>query len=122
MHPDLLGKAVALARIAGTARRHHVRPIIRATARQRNEVVARERLAVLELRDVSPAVLAPIMVAREQERVRHLPAEAPRHMNELRETDDGGPGHREALRPHDTIEVRLDDLGFAVDHETKRPT
>jgi hypothetical protein len=40
MHADLIGQAVSLARVAGTARRDDVRRLIRSTARQRDQVVA----------------------------------------------------------------------------------
>src|SRR5689334_14774698 len=83
-HPDLGRKAVALARVAGRAGRHDVRPVVRAAARHRDHVVARERLARLELRRGTTAVLAAVVVAREQERVRDLTPEAPRDVDELR--------------------------------------
>src|SRR3954465_15770970 len=35
MHPDLVRKSVTLARVAGAARRDDVRPLVRASARQR---------------------------------------------------------------------------------------
>ena len=43
-------------------------------------------------------------------------------VNELREPNDRGTRHREPLRPHHAIVLRLDDLGFAVDHQAKSPT
>src|SRR5215467_10369038 len=97
MHPDFLGKPIALARVARATRRDDVRPVVRAAARERDQMVARERLSVLELRDVPAAVLATIMIAREQEGVRHLSAETPGHVDELREPDHSWPRHREAL-------------------------
>src|SRR5665213_1339548 len=51
MHSDLFGQPIAFARVTGAARRHDVGPLIRLAARQRNQVVARERLPGLELRD-----------------------------------------------------------------------
>src|SRR5690242_855500 len=84
-------------------------------------MIARQRLAGLELREMTTAVLAAIVIAREQESVRDLPAETARHVDELGEPNDGGSGQRQTLRPNDAIGVRLDDLGFAVDHETERP-
>jgi len=85
-------------------------------------MIACQRLARLELEHMPPAVLAAVVIAREQERVRHLAAEAPRHVNELREPNDGGPGQRQPLGPNDTIRVSLHDLGFAIDQETERAT
>ena len=58
VHPDLLGKAIALARVARAAGGDDVRPLVRSAARQRDQVVARQRLTRLELRDVAAAVLA----------------------------------------------------------------
>ena len=97
VHADLLGETVALARVARAARRDDVRPVIRATARERHQVVARQRFTGLELREVTAAILAAIVIAREEERVRHLAAEAPRHVNELGKPDDGRPGQRQSL-------------------------
>ena len=97
VHPDLFRKPVALARVARAARGDDVRPVVRAAAREWDQVVARERLARLELRHVAAAVLAHVAVAREEERVRHLPAETPRHVDELREADYGWPRHGQSL-------------------------
>ena len=108
--------------LQGDARGDDVRPLVRAAARDRDQVVARERLARLELDRRAAAVLAAVVIAREQEGVRHLPAEAPRHVDELRQPDDRGARHREPLGAHDAVVIRFDDLGLAVDHEAKRPT
>src|SRR5678810_681208 len=88
VHPDLFGETVALACIAGAARGDDVRPVVRAAARERDQVVTRQRFAGLELREMTAAVLAAIVIAREEERVRHLPAEAARHVDELGEAND----------------------------------
>src|SRR4051812_37053947 len=61
MHPDLFWEAIALAGVAGAARGHDVRPLVGAAARERHEVVARQRFPRLELGDVAPAVLATIV-------------------------------------------------------------
>src|SRR5262245_39772325 len=97
MHPDLLREPIPLACVAGAARRDDVRPVVGPAARQRDEVVAGERLTRLELHHVAAAVLAAVAVSREQEGVRHLPPEAPRHVDELGESDDGGTWERESL-------------------------
>jgi len=122
VHPDFLWKPVSFARVARAARGDDVRPVVRPSARERHEVIARERLARLELRDVASTVLAAIVIAREQERVRHLSAEPPRNVNELCESDDRRARQREPLRSNDAIMVRLDNLGFAVDDEAKGPS
>src|SRR4051812_1351905 len=83
MHAALFGQAIALPRITRAARRDDVRPLVRAAARERNRVIARERLTMLELGEVASAVLTGIVIAREQKRVRRLPSEPTRHMNEL---------------------------------------
>src|ERR1043165_290256 len=82
-------------------------------------MIARQRLARLELHHVPAAVLAAVMVAREQERVRDLPAEAPRDVNELREANDRRPRQREALGADNAIRIGLDDLSLAVDDQTQ---
>jgi hypothetical protein len=61
------------------------------------------------------------VVAGEQEGVRDLATEAPRHVDELGEPNDRWARHSKPLRSNDAILVRLDDLGFAVDHEAKGP-
>jgi len=122
VHPDFLWKPVSFARVARAARGDDVRPVVRPSARERHEVIARERLARLELRDVASTVLAAIVIAREQERVRHLSAEPPRNVNELCESNDRRARQSEPLRSNDAIMVRLDNLGFAVDDEAKGPS
>jgi hypothetical protein len=63
------------------------------------------------------AELAAISVAREQERVRDLPAEPARHVDELRQPDDRRPRQREPLGPHGAGRIGLDDFRLAVDDE-----
>src|SRR6185503_9129734 len=72
MHPDLFRQPVSLARIAGAARGDDVGPVVRAAAGERDEVVARERLARLELGHVPTTVLAAVVVAGKEERVRDM--------------------------------------------------
>jgi hypothetical protein len=62
------------------------------------------------------------MVAREKECIRHLPPKASRHMDELREPNDGRTGHRQTLGTDDAVHVGLDDLRLPIDHEPERPT
>src|SRR3954470_23397993 len=85
-------------------------------------MIAGERLTHLELRRVPATVLATVAVTREEEGVRHLPAESTRHVNELRESDDHWPWHRESLGADHFILVYFDDLGLPIDHEAKRPS
>jgi hypothetical protein len=42
MHSNLTRETISLASVARTARSHDVRPIIRSTARQRNEMITRQ--------------------------------------------------------------------------------
>src|SRR5262245_56547108 len=77
---------------------------------------------MLQLGHVATAVLTAIAVAGEQKRVRHLPAEAPRHVDELRQANDRWTRHRQTLRSNEAISISLDDLGLSVDDETKGPT
>ena len=49
MHADLLGEPIGLARVAGRARGHDVGPVVGAAARQRDEVVAGQPFARLQL-------------------------------------------------------------------------
>ena len=114
-HPDLVGQMVPLPGITRTARGYHVGPVVTAAPRQRNQVVAREALARLELHLPSLAVLATVVVAGKEEGVRDLTAEAAGNMNELDESYDRRFGQGDA-RTSDEIEpVRFDDLRLAFD-------
>jgi len=83
-------------------------------------MVARERLTRLELRHVPAAVLTAIVVASEQERVRHMAPKATRDVHEPREANDGGTRDAETFRPDDPIVISLDDLGLSIDHQPQR--
>jgi hypothetical protein len=61
------------------------------------------------------------VIASEQESVRHLPPESARNVDELGQANDRRARQSEPLRSNDAILVRLDNLGFAVDHEAKGP-
>ena len=69
-HPRLLGRAPALARVAAAARGDGVRPRIRAAARNRHDVIARE----IADHEAPAAVRAHLAVAHEE----HLVGEAGR--------------------------------------------
>ena len=121
MHPALVQEMVGLARVAGGAGGDDVGPDVEPAARDGDHMVAREGLAWTQLILGAPAVHAAIAVAREEEGVRHLPAEAARHMDEFAEADDQGARDGEAFGAHRAIGIGLDDLGFAVDDKTKGP-
>ena len=78
IHPDLARQPVGLTGIARRARGDDVRPLVRPAARERDEVVARECFAGLELEAGAPAILAAIPVTREEKGVRDLPSESAR--------------------------------------------
>src|SRR5690606_32533813 len=88
LHPDFMREPAGLARVAATAGGHHVRPRVESAARQRNDMIARERLAWLEVGSLAPAILALVVIAREQEGIRDLSTEASRHVDELRKAND----------------------------------
>src|SRR5437764_9977581 len=85
-------------------------------------MVARERLARLQLHLRPSAVLTAVAVAGEEECVRDLAAETARDVDEPREPDDRRAREGESLGTDDTIGIRFDDLGLAVDDETKGAT
>ena len=120
MHPDLFRQAIALSRITWAAGGDDVVPVVGTTTRQRNQVIARQRLAHLELCRMPTAILTAVAIAREEEGVRHLPAKAPWHVDELGEADDGRAWHRESLGADDLVLIRFDNFGLAIDHEAKR--
>jgi hypothetical protein len=117
MHSDFTRKAVRFARIAGAARSHNVRPLVRPAARERHEMISRQRFARLELELHPPAVLTAVAISRKKKRVRNLTTESPRYVNETREADDGGARERQPLRAYYTLRVGLDNLGLSVDHQ-----
>jgi hypothetical protein len=122
VHAAFLGEVVPLARVAAAARRHHVGPLVVTAARQRDEMVPRQALAVAELDLAALAVLAAVVVASEEECVGDLAAEAAGHMDELDEAYDGGSGKRESFAADEVDAVRLHDLRFPLDYEPERPT
>src|ERR1700704_6464993 len=78
-----------------------------------------EHPAVAQLLLATPAKLAPVVVAGEEEGVGYLTTEPARHVDELDEPDDRRPRNRQPLALHDRS-LRLDDLRLAVDHEPQR--
>ena len=88
VHAALLGQVIALPRVAAAAGGHHVGPVVVAAARERNQVIPREALAVPQL-DLAPvAVLAPVPVTSEEECVGDLPTEAAGDVHEFDQPDD----------------------------------
>src|SRR5439155_15935957 len=84
---------------------------------ERNEVVARQRLAGLELDLQAAAVLTAVAVAREEEGVRNLAAEAAWNMDEAHQPDHRRARQRQLLRANYAIRIGLDDLRFSIDHQ-----
>jgi hypothetical protein len=117
VHPDLARQIVRLPRVARTARRHDVGPVVRAAAGERDQVVTGQRFARLELDLKATAVLAAIPIARKEKGVRHLAAEPAGDVNESREADDHRTRKGQSLGSNDAISVCLDDLRFPIDHQ-----
>jgi len=82
-------------------------------------MVSRETLAVSQVALAPMTVLAAVAIASEEECVGDLTAEAAGDVDELNESYDRGFGKRQALTAHDVVRVRLDDLGFALYHQSK---
>src|SRR5919112_4422376 len=87
VHAALHREAVALSRVALGAGRHHVVPGVLAAAREGLHVVAGQALAAVEGVAGLAAVLAPIVVSGEEDRVRHMSPQAPRYLDVLDQTD-----------------------------------
>jgi hypothetical protein len=83
-------------------------------------VVARERFTRAQLGDGLAAELAAVAIAREQERIRDLPAEPARHVDELRQADDGGRGNARCSDRTGRAESASTILSLAVDDEAQR--
>ncbi len=83
-------------------------------------MVARQTLALPQLLLRAAAELAAVVVARKQERVRDLAAEAARDVDEAHQADDRGARHRQALAM-DRRALGLDHLGLAVNDQPQRP-
>src|SRR5215217_3449326 len=121
VHAALHRQAVALPRVALGARRNHVVPGVRAAARDRLDVVAGQAVTATEVVSVSRAVLAAVVIAGEEDRVRHVLAQAAGYLDVLDE-----PYHEwiRVLGPLGTepaVQVRLDDLGLFGDDEDYSP-
>ena len=84
-------------------------------------MVARQALARAQLGLAPVAVLAPVLVAGEEEGVGDVAAEAAGDVHELDEADDGWPWDGQPLTSHVFGSVGLDDLGLALDDQPQRP-
>ena len=118
--PHSSGSALPLRVLQEEQAVDHVRPIVGAPAREREEMVPCEKLTVPQFGGWTPAELATIPISGEQERVGDLSPEVARNVDESHEPDDDGPRDGQALAPDRTAPVRLHDLGLAIDHETER--
>src|ERR1700737_2231898 len=98
-----------LARIAGAARGHHVRPVVVASPRERNQMIPGKALPMPQLRLASVAILAAGEIAGEKEGVGDLAAEAAGNVNEFDESYDGWFRQRQAFASDVIATVRLDD-------------
>jgi hypothetical protein len=65
------------------------------------------------------AILAAVTIASEEECIGDLTAEAAGDMNELDESYDRGFGESESFTSNDVASVRFDDLGLALDDQSK---
>ena len=85
-------------------------------------MIAREELAALQVALAASAVLARVVVAREQERVRDLTTEPVRHVDIADEPDHRGARDDALLGAEDAPRVGLEQLSLAVEHESHGPT
>src|SRR5215212_6918431 len=121
VHAAFHRQAVALPRVALGARRHDVIPGVRAAARDRLDVVAGKAGAATQVAPVPRAVLATIVIAGEEDRVRHVLAQAAGYLDVLDEPDHEWVRVLGPLGAEPAIEVRLDDLGLFRDDEDDSP-
>ena len=116
VHAAFLGQMISLARVAGTAGRHHVGPIVVPTTRERDQMIPGQTLPMLQLELTPVAVLAAVVVPSEEERVGNLTAETARDVYKLDKADDGGPGNDESFTSNEIVFFGLDDFRFAFDN------
>jgi hypothetical protein len=121
VHAAFHRQAIALPRVALGARCYHVVPGVRATARDRLDVVAGQPVAAPEVVSVSRAVLATVVIAGKEDRVRHVLAQTTGYLDVLDETDHERVRILGPLGAEPAVQVRLDDLGLFGDDEDYRP-
>jgi hypothetical protein len=63
------------------------------------------------------AILAAVAIASEKECVGDLTAEAAGNVDELDQSDDRWFRERQPFASNDVAAIRLDDLGFTLDHQ-----
>src|SRR5690349_9205710 len=97
MHANFLRQQVALAGVAARAGGQNVVPRVRTAPRERNQVVARQTLALPQLLLRAAAELAAVVVAGKQERVGDLAAETARDVDEADQPDDSRAWHRHSF-------------------------
>src|SRR5262245_30756481 len=121
MHAALFGQPVALPGVAAAACGDAVGPRVVATPAHRRQVIAGEALAGTQLRLGAMAILAAILVPREQERVGDLTAELAGDVNEFDEPDDRGLRQGDPRTSYGLTAVGLDDLRLSIDNQTQCP-
>src|ERR671914_911929 len=121
IHAAFHRQAVALPRVALGARRHHVVPGVRATARDRLDVVAGQPVAAPEVVSVPRAVLATVAIAGEEDRVRHVLAQAAGYLDVLDEPDHERVRVLGPLGAEAAVQVCLGDLRPFGDDEDHSP-
>jgi hypothetical protein len=119
MHAAFLGEQISFPRIAGTARRHHVSPLVVSTPREWDQMIPRQAFPMAELSLSPVTVLAAIAIASEEECVGDLTAESAGDMDKFDETDDRRFGQCQPFTSDNVAGVRLDNLGFPLNDETK---
>jgi hypothetical protein len=76
---------------------------------------------VTQLELTPMAVLAPVVIAREQEGVGDLAAEAAGNVHELDEANNGGPRDGESFTSNEIVSLGLDNFRFPFDDQPKGP-
>lgn len=120
-HPALPWEAVAFSGITTRTRRDYVVPSVGSPSGEGNEVITRETLTKLELARTPSTILTPVSVSCEQERVRNLPTEFPRHMDEPDKPDYRGSRKRDGRASHQPPSVSFDYLGLSVENQPEGP-
>src|SRR6185295_599906 len=90
-----------------------------AAAGERDQVVPGQAFAVAQFDLVAVAILAAVVIAREEGGIGDLAAETAGDMHELDKADDSGPGDDESFTSNDIISLGLDNLCFAFDDQPK---
>jgi hypothetical protein len=122
VHPAFLRKVIALPGVAGAAGGHHVGPVVIAAAREWNEMVPRQALAMAQIGLSPVTVLAAVSVSSEEECVGDLTAEAAGDVNEFDEPNYCRSRQCQPFTSNDVAPVRFHNLGFTFDHQAKRTT